>query len=134
MNKKVQENITTLHKDISFNGKLVGDEDIIISGRLEGVLQTSQNLTIEKSGIVKADIKSINLVLSGTLVGNVNSKGTVIINKSGRMVGDIKSDKIIINTVNFMKYILTSYSCSIFLLKPENIYFLKIEIWGKFDN
>ena len=97
MNKKVQENITTLHKDISFNGKLVGDEDIIISGRLEGVLQTSQNLTIEKSGIVKADIKSINLVLSGTLVGNVNSKGTVIINKSGRMVGDIKSDKIIIN-------------------------------------
>ena len=64
---------------------------------MEGVLQTSQSLTIEKSGIVKADIKSINLVLSGTLVGNVNSKGTVIINKSGRMVGDIKSDKIIIN-------------------------------------
>ena len=28
MNKKVQENITTLHKDISFNGKLVGVGDI----------------------------------------------------------------------------------------------------------
>ena len=53
MNKKVQENITTLHKDISFNGKLVGDEKIIISGHMEGILQTSRDLTIEKSGIVK---------------------------------------------------------------------------------
>ena len=72
MNKKVQENITTLHKDISFNGKLVGDEKIIISGHMEGILQTSQDLTIEKSGIVKADIKSANLVLRGTLVGTVS--------------------------------------------------------------
>tara|TARA_B100001750_G_scaffold90380_1_gene71449 strand:- start:971 stop:1357 length:387 start_codon:yes stop_codon:yes gene_type:complete len=97
MNKKVQENITTLHKDISFNGKLVGDEKIIISGHMEGILQTSQDLTIEKSGIVKADIKSANLVLRGTLVGNVDSKGIVTITKSGRMIGDIKSENIIIN-------------------------------------
>ena len=97
MNKKVQENITTLHKDISFNGKLVGDEKIIISGYMEGILQTSQDLTIEKSGIVKADIKSANLVLRGTLVGNVDSKGIVTITKSGRMIGDIKSENIIIN-------------------------------------
>ena len=97
MNKKVQENITTLHKDISFNGKLVGDEKIIISGHMEGILQTSQDLTIEKSGIVKADIKSANLVLSGTLVGNVDSNGIVTITKSGRMIGDIKSENIIIN-------------------------------------
>ena len=97
MNKKVQENITTLHKDISFNGKLVGDEKIIISGHMEGILQTSRDLTIEKSGIVKADIKSANLVLSGTLVGNVDSQGIVTITKSGRMIGDIKSENIIIN-------------------------------------
>ena len=97
MNKKVQENITTLHKDISFNGKLIGDEKIIISCQIEGSLQTSQDLTIEKSGIVKADIKSSNLVLSGVLVGNVDSKGIVTITKSGRMIGDIKSENIIIN-------------------------------------
>ena len=39
MNKKVQENITTLHKDISFNGKLVASEKIIISGQMEGYMQ-----------------------------------------------------------------------------------------------
>ena len=97
MNKKVQENITTFHKDISFNGKVVGDEKIIIAGHIEGSLKTSQDLTIEKSGTVKADIISSNLILNGTLVGNVNSKGVVTITKSGRMVGDIKSKNIIIN-------------------------------------
>ena len=64
---------------------------------MEGILQTSRDLTIEKSGIVKADIKSANLVLRGTLVGNVDSQGIVTITKSGRMIGDIKSENIIIN-------------------------------------
>ncbi len=97
MTKKIQDNMTTLHKDIYFNGKIVGDEKIIISGHVEGSLQTSQDLIIEKSGTVKADIISSNLILSGVLVGNVNSKGVVTITKSGRMIGDIKSENIIIN-------------------------------------
>ena len=97
MNKKVQKNITTLHKDISFNGKLVASEKIIISGQMEGSLHTSQDLIIEKSGNVKADIKSSNLSLSGVLIGNVDSNGVVTITKSGRMIGDIKSENIIIN-------------------------------------
>ena len=121
MNKKVQENITTLHKDISFNGKLIGDEKIIISGRMEGSLHTSQELTIEKSGIVKADIKSSNLVLSGVLVGNVDSKGIVTITKSGRMIGDIKSENIIINAgAQYKGTILTKASSKLNSPKKES--------------
>ena len=97
MSKNIQENITTFHKDISFSGKLVADEKIIIHGYMEGVLQTSQDLTIEKSGKVKADIKSANFILSGALFGNITSKGTVTVTKSGRMVGDIKAENIVIN-------------------------------------
>lgn len=121
MNKKVQENITTLHKDISFNGKLIGDEKIIISGQIEGSLQTSQDLTIEKSGIVKADIKSSNLVLSGILVGNIDSKGIVTITKSGRMIGDIKSENIIINAgAQYKGTILTKASSKLNSPKKES--------------
>ena len=98
MSKKVQENITIFHKDISFTGKVVGSEAIAVAGRMEGTIQTSQNLIIEKTGIVKADVKAANLTVSGTLVGNVDSKGVVSIKKTGRMVGDVKADRIIIQS------------------------------------
>lgn len=119
MTKKIKENITTFHKDISFSGKMVGDEKIIIYGHLEGSVKTSQDITIEKSGTVKADIISSNLFLSGTLVGNINSKGVVTIAKSGRMIGDIKSENIIIDAgAQYKGTILTKANSK--LKSPQN--------------
>ena len=86
MSKKVQENITIFHKDISFTGKVAGDEAIAVAGHMEGTIQTSQDLSIEKTGTVKADIKAASVTVSGALVGNVDSKGVVSITKTGRMV------------------------------------------------
>ena len=98
MSKKVQENITIFHKDISFTGKVVGSEAIAVAGHMEGTIQTTQDLTIEKTGTVKADVKAANVTVSGALVGNVDSKGVVSIKKTGRMVGDIKAGRIIIQS------------------------------------
>ena len=98
MSKKVQENITIFHKDISFTGKVVGDEAIAVAGHMEGTIQTSQDLSIEKTGTVKADIKAASVTVSGALVGNVESKGVVSITKTGRMVGDVKASRIIIQS------------------------------------
>ena len=96
MSKKVQENITIFYEDISFMGKVAGDEAIAVAGHMEGTIQTSQDLSIEKTGTVKADIKAASVTVSGALVGNVDSKGVVSITKTGRMVGDIKASRIII--------------------------------------
>ena len=98
MSKKVQQNITIFHKDISFTGKVAGDEEIVVAGHMEGTIQTSQDLSIEKTGTVKADVKAASVTVSGALVGNVESKGVVSITKNGRMVGDIKSSRIIIQS------------------------------------
>ena len=98
MSKKVQENITFFHKDISFTGKVAGDEAIAVAGHMEGTIQTSQDLSIEKTGTVKADIKAASVTVSGALVGNVDSKGVVSITKTGRMVGDVKASQIIIQS------------------------------------
>ena len=75
MSNKVQKNITIFHKDISFTGKVAGDEEVAVAGYMEGTIQTSQDLSIEKTGTVKADIKAASVTVSGALVGNVDSKG-----------------------------------------------------------
>jgi len=98
MSKKVQENITIFHKDISFTGKVAGDEAIAVAGYMEGTIQTSQDLSIEKTGTVKADVKAASVIVSGALVGNIDSKGVVSIAKTGRMVGDVKAGRIIIQS------------------------------------
>ena len=65
---------------------------------MEGTIQTSQDLSIGKTGTVKADIKAASVTVSGALVGNVDSKGVVSITKTGRMVGDVKASRIIIQS------------------------------------
>ena len=98
MSNKVQKNITIFHKDISFKGKVAGDEEVAVAGYMEGTIQTSQDLSIDKTGTVKADVKAANVTVSCALVGNVDSKGVVSITKTGRMVGNDKASRIIIQS------------------------------------
>jgi len=48
MSKKVQENITIFHKDISFTGKVAGDEAIAVAGHMEGPYKLHKIFQLKK--------------------------------------------------------------------------------------
>src|SRR5205823_6054708 len=87
---------TVIGPSILINGKLSGDEDLIVRGRLEGTLSLTRTLMVEPSGIVKADVAVKNAVVSGVVVGNINATESVELTREGRMVGDIRSPRVII--------------------------------------
>jgi cytoskeletal protein CcmA (bactofilin family) len=81
---------------ILINGKLTGDEDLTVRGRVEGELSLSKTLIVEPTGIVKANVAVRNAVVSGVVVGNITATESVELTQEGRMVGDIRSPRVII--------------------------------------
>src|SRR3954454_8676481 len=89
-------NNTVIGESILINGKLSGDEDLTVRGRVEGTLTLTRTLIIEPSGIVKADVAVRNAIVSGVVVGNINATESVELTREGRMVGDIRAPRVII--------------------------------------
>lgn len=88
---------TTIGRTIEIEGEVHGEEDLIIQGKVQGVIQSRENLIIETSGHVQADVNTKNLDVSGKLVGNVEASEKVEIKTEGTMIGDIKAPRILIS-------------------------------------
>lgn len=87
---------TVIGPSILISGKLTGDEDLTVRGRVEGELNLSKTLIVETSGIVKANVSVRNAIVSGVVVGNITASESVELTRDGRMVGDINSPRVII--------------------------------------
>jgi cytoskeletal protein CcmA (bactofilin family) len=89
-------NNTVVGQSILISGKLTGDEDLTVRGRVEGELTLSRTLIVEMSGVVKANVAVKNAIVSGVVVGNINATESVELTREGRMVGDIRAPRVII--------------------------------------
>jgi cytoskeletal protein CcmA (bactofilin family) len=87
---------TVIGPSILISGKLSGDEDLTVRGRVEGELNLTRTLIVETTGVVKADVAVRNAVVSGVVVGNITATESVELTRDGRMVGDIRSPRVII--------------------------------------
>src|SRR5690242_10411816 len=91
-----QSDNTVIGPSILISGKLTGDEDLTVRGRVEGELTLTRTLIVESSGIVKANVAVKNAIISGVVVGNINATESVELTREGRMVGDIHAPRVII--------------------------------------
>jgi cytoskeletal protein CcmA (bactofilin family) len=87
---------TVVGPSILISGRLTGDEDLTVRGRVEGELTLSKTLIVETTGVVKANVAVRNAIISGVVVGNINATESVELTREGRMVGDIHSPRVII--------------------------------------
>src|SRR3954469_11995806 len=89
-------NNTVIGQSILISGKLTGDEDLTVQGRVEGELTLTKTLIVEPAGVVKANVAVKNAIVSGVVVGNINATESVELTREGRMVGDIRAPRVII--------------------------------------
>src|SRR5690349_23842380 len=89
-------NNTVIGQSILISGKLTGDEDLTVRGRVEGELSLSRTLIVEPTGVVKANVTVKNAIISGVVVGNIAATESVELTREGRMVGDIRAPRVII--------------------------------------
>lgn len=88
----------TIGPTIVINGRISGDEDVVISGQCEGTISLPKHtLTIQPSGHVRADVVANVVQVEGQVEGDVDGVDKVVLTATGRMEGNIKAPRVIVN-------------------------------------
>jgi cytoskeletal protein CcmA (bactofilin family) len=87
---------TIIGSSIVIDGEISGEEDLVIQGTVKGKIVLKENLIVETSGVVEADIETSNVTISGQVTGNIHASQRVELRADGRMVGDLKAPRILI--------------------------------------
>jgi cytoskeletal protein CcmA (bactofilin family) len=80
---------------ISIKGDLVGEEDLLIEGRVEGNVEfRHHSVTVGKNGRIKADIHGKIITVEGNVEGNLFGEEQLIVRQSGTVRGNIISPRV----------------------------------------
>ena len=85
----------TIGPSISIKGDLTGGEDLIIQGQVEGRIDLKQNnVTVGKSGRIKADINGRMITIEGEVEGNLFGEEQILLRQSGTVRGNIVAPRV----------------------------------------
>lgn len=90
------EGLTVIGPRLHVNGRIDGEEDLRVEGRVEGSITLSETLHVAEGGIVAAKVTARDVVVSGVVVGNVTATNSVTLNPGAKLVGDISAPRLII--------------------------------------
>ncbi len=80
---------------INVEGKLKGEEDLVIEGRVKGTVELKNNsVTIGSQGDVAADVYAHSIFVDGSMDGNLVASEQVVIRKSARVKGSIAAPRV----------------------------------------
>jgi cytoskeletal protein CcmA (bactofilin family) len=80
----------------TIKGEILGDEDVLVEGQVEGQIRIGRELRVGPGGKVKASVSAASVVVSGEVVGDCEASGRVEIQASGRLTGNIRAPRIVI--------------------------------------
>ena len=93
--KHGEESSAAIGASISIKGDVTGDENLIIQGEVEGtILVQGHNVTISKTGKVRANIEARQIIIEGKLEGDMNGDEKVIIRETGNVYGNIVAPRV----------------------------------------
>lgn len=81
---------------IAIRGRIEGEEDLRVEGRVEGAISLTETLYVEPGGVVLAQIEARDVVISGLVIGDIAAVNSVTLNKNAKLVGNISSPRVII--------------------------------------
>lgn len=105
--RRMEDNVQRLQSiiapDTSFKGNITGQDDLIISGSLEGDIQSSGLVKVNKIGSIKGNITGRFIVFAGKLDGDIKKAEQVEIQPSARINGNITTTRLAIAEGSFLQ-------------------------------
>lgn len=96
--------VSSLGSSIEIKGKVTGEEDLQIDGKVEGsVVLNGQRLTVGRTGQLNSEVWARELVVYGKLTGNIHASDRVEIKKDGSVTGDITTARISVEDGAYFK-------------------------------
>jgi cytoskeletal protein CcmA (bactofilin family) len=75
-------------------GKVSGNGNLIIMGKLEGEFDLNGELVIAPSAAVSAEIKALTLTVSGNVTGNLTAREKISLEKSAVVSGSLAAPRL----------------------------------------
>jgi cytoskeletal protein CcmA (bactofilin family) len=85
------EAATTIGDGVRVEGKFSGAGNIVVKGEVVGSLKTSEDISIESTARVEADVEANNLTVAGEIHGNVHCRGQLQLLATGKVFGDVST-------------------------------------------
>jgi len=90
-------NQTIIGKTVTVKGEILGSEQLVVEGTVEGRISIETTVLIREGGLVKADVDANNINIAGGVVGNIVVKDKIEIVSGGYVLGDIRTPRLIVN-------------------------------------
>ena len=72
------------------------DEDLVVQGTVKGRIGLRQNIVVEESGVLEANVESATITIHGTVTGDIQASERAELKSNCRVVGDIRSPRVLI--------------------------------------
>ena len=79
---------------VKIKGELTAEEDLVVRGRVEGVIEHDQTLTVDADGTLDAEVKAREVIVEGTVNGNLYGTSRVQIAETARVNGNVYAPRI----------------------------------------
>jgi cytoskeletal protein CcmA (bactofilin family) len=77
-------------------GKYSFSGTVMVNGKFQGEIESSDTLIIGEKGVVNANIRAGTLIVSGELIGNVAASDRVELKNGARVFGDVEAPVMVI--------------------------------------
>ena len=92
---KENGNITVFGPETEFDGVLEFTDNLVITGKFHGTINSTGSLEIEKGAVCKVDaIKSASVIISGSVEGNIEGSESVELCSGSSVKGDITTSRL----------------------------------------
>src|SRR3954465_5890745 len=99
----VQRQKAIIGASMHIKGEIRSDEELVIDGEVEGIVESGSLLTIGRNGKGRANIRAKEVIVFGSVKGNIEVLEKLAIRDQGSLVGDIKTAGISIDDGAYFK-------------------------------
>jgi cytoskeletal protein CcmA (bactofilin family) len=79
---------------ITVRGTLLGDEDVVVHGRIEGNISLTAHLIVAEAALVAADIEADTVDIRGQVEGDVVAVEGITLREGARVVGNLRAPRV----------------------------------------
>lgn len=87
----MNEATTIIGDGVKLEGKFSGSGNVSVRGEVMGSLKTNDDLIVEASAKIEADVEAKNITIAGAVHGNVLCHGQLRLLSSGKIFGDVST-------------------------------------------
>lgn len=88
------DTMSVLSESTSLRGRVAGEGDLEVRGRVEGEIELSGELVIAEGAAISANLRATRVVVRGAVLGDVVATESISLGESARVLGNLTAPRI----------------------------------------